>query len=169
MAGVTACIAARTMSDDNATDADRRASVHCSASSISLRPAPGLRAALSITSIGPSGLIGIETDRLTFAIFCYTGAEQSKAPTMSEGLLSKVQKAISGSEIALASDEASLRLLSRSIRQMADTVADPLPVAGVLLEGVVHLLRKLPVEKRKEAAAAVIQLFADRLTALDMN
>lgn len=88
---------------------------------------------------------------------------------MSHGLLNRMQEAIGGSDIALRPDEASLRLLAQSIRQMADTATDPLPVAGVLVEGTVHLLRNVATEKRQEAVVAVIQLLADRLTALDMH
>lgn len=88
---------------------------------------------------------------------------------MSHGLLSRMQEAIGGSDIALRPDEASLQPLAQSTRQLADKVVDPLVVAGVLLEGIVHILRSVAVENRKEAVIAVIQLLADRLAALDMH
>lgn len=96
-------------------------------------------------------------------------SEHPEAATMSHGLLDQIQEAIGDSDIALRPDEASLRLLARSIRQIADTATDPLLVAGVLLEGTVHLVRNVVAEQRKEAVVAVIQLLADRLTALDMH
>lgn len=87
---------------------------------------------------------------------------------MGDGLLSDVQRAISGSDIRRP-DDALLWPLIRSIRQCANEHPDPLSVAGVLLEGTVHLLREVPRNQRKEAIAAVKQLLVDRLATLDMH
>lgn len=87
---------------------------------------------------------------------------------MGDGLLTDLQKAISRSDIKL-SDKALLRPLIQGIRQCANEYRDPLSVAGVLLEGTVHLLREVPRNQRKEAIAAVVQLLVDRLATLDMH
>ena len=87
---------------------------------------------------------------------------------MGDGLLTDMQKAISGSDIRLP-DNASLWPLIRNIRQCANEHPDPLSVAGALLEGTVHLLKEVPRNQRKEAIAAVKQLLVDRLATLEMH
>lgn len=82
--------------------------------------------------------------------------------------LTEMQEAISESSIKLPHAR-SLWPLIRSIRQYAEEQADLLSVAGVLLEGTVHLLRQVPHSERKKAVAAVMQLLSDRLTTLDMH
>ena len=87
---------------------------------------------------------------------------------MGQDVLKEMQQAICGSDIKLP-DARSLRPLIRAIRQYAEEQTDPLSVAGVLLEGTVHLHRQAPRNERKEAVAAVMRLLADRLATLDMH
>ncbi len=59
-----------------------------------------------------------------------------------------------------------LKALLALIRTIAQSDADPYIIIGVLLEGAVHLLsNRIPHERRKEAAVAMVLLLANRLRA----
>jgi hypothetical protein len=53
--------------------------------------------------------------------------------------------------------------LARDIRQVADSPADPWLLAGVLLEGLAHVIRTaIPPELRQDCAAAAMRMLAQR-------